>query len=57
VRWGDLLDLGNALKRRSERGRGRKGDQYHLLVMAKVRDSRQYSSSVLLAYAARDDEG
>jgi hypothetical protein len=49
--------LENALKRRPERGRRKKGDQYYLLVMAKDRNSRQHSSAMLLAYAARNNEG
>jgi hypothetical protein len=46
--------LENALKRRPERGRRKKGDPYNLLVMAKDRNSGQHSSSMLLLYAARD---
>jgi hypothetical protein len=50
--------LKNALKRRPERGRRRKkGDPYNLLIMAMDRNSGQHSSSMLLPYAARDDEG
>jgi len=40
-----------------ERGRRKKGDQYHMLVMAMDRNSRQHSSAMLLAYAARNNEG